>query len=212
VVIDRNVSGKHEFKLWTAGGSFRHQWDWEIYLSSSGGDDSIEAVREGILRSCHGAASERKLSRYGDRTLSGRVTADTFHLASPPSSMVPTGHLSRFEPILFPKAPKKTGSPAKDKDPPVAIFFSLHRYLPVGCRYMGDQPERADGISSPLPGGPPAIQHRSSRGDLWHHVILGHGLPTLFRCPDRLDGKAETGDSRGIHRCQHVDSGHSHDR
>jgi len=113
VVIDRDVSGKHEFKLWNAAGSFRHKWSWTIYVSSSGGDDSIEVVRKGILRSCLGAASERQRSRYGDRTLSGRVTADTFQLASPHPSMVHIGHHDRFEPPLFPKEPT-AGSPAKD--------------------------------------------------------------------------------------------------
>ena len=113
MVIDRDVSGKHEFKLRAAGGSFRHKWDREIHLSSSGGDDPVEAVREGILRSCHGAASERQLSRYGDRTLPGRVTGDPFQLASSPPGMVRIGHLDRFEPLLFPKAPT-AGSPAKE--------------------------------------------------------------------------------------------------
>ena len=77
---------------------------------------------------------------------------------------------------------------------------------------MGDQPERADGILSPLPGRPPAIQHTSSRDDLWHNVILGHRLPALFRCPDGSDGKAKAGGNRGIHRRQHLDPGYGHDR
>ena len=113
MVIDRDVSGKHKFKLWNAAGSFRHKWSWTIYVSSSGGDDSIEVVWKGILRSRLGAASERQRIRHGDRTFSGRVTADTFQLASPHPSMVHIGHHDRFEPPLFLKEPT-AGSPVKD--------------------------------------------------------------------------------------------------
>lgn len=113
MVINRDVSGKHEFKVRTADGSFRHKWYWEVYVSSSGGDDFVKAVREGILRSCHGAASERQLGRYGDCTLSGRAAPAPFQLASSPPGMVRIGHLGGFEPLLFPEEPK-AGSPTAE--------------------------------------------------------------------------------------------------
>ncbi len=135
-------------------------WGWEVNLSSPDGDDLVEDLREGLLRTRHGAAPEWQLHRYGDCALSGRAATQAWQLAPSSPGMVRAWRIGWFEPLLFPKTPEAR-SPAKGQDPTLAIFFSPLRCLPAGCWHMGDRPERADGISSPFPGGRPEIQNRN---------------------------------------------------
>jgi len=71
MVVGGYASGKLEFQLRSPCMDFRRKRDWEINLSSPGGDHVVEDLWERLLRSRHGVAPERQLCRHGSRSLSG---------------------------------------------------------------------------------------------------------------------------------------------